>query len=77
MINTSVSPVEIGTNVRMGDCEPLDLRRGEGFEDGVCAGSNLNFEISNVEDFEESREQNKVYIVSEEDDRSSAPPELR
>jgi hypothetical protein len=67
MINTSASPVEIGKNVRIGDWKPLD---------GVCAGSNSDFDISDVEDSEESREQNKVYTVSKEDDRSSAPPEL-
>jgi hypothetical protein len=37
----------------------------------------LDFEISDVEDSEESRELNRVYTVSEQDDRSSAPPELR
>jgi hypothetical protein len=77
MINASASPVEIGKNVRTRDWEPLDLRRGEESENEVCADSNSDYEITNVEDSEESREQSKVYTVSEEDERSSAPPELR
>jgi hypothetical protein len=63
MINTSASPVEIGKNVRIGDWEPIDLCRSEESENGVCAGSNLDYEISNVEDSEESREQRKCTLL--------------
>jgi hypothetical protein len=71
MVNTSASTVEIGKNVRVGDGEPLELCRDEVVETKVQA----NYEDRDVEDSEEyeSRKQNKVYHVSEADDKASAP----
>jgi hypothetical protein len=75
MINPRNSTVELGKNTKTGEDEQLELRRGEEIENEVRA----NYENSDVENSEEyeSREPNKVYYVSEADDKASATHELR
>ena len=75
IMNTGSSPVEIGKNVKLGDGQPLELRRDEVVENETRAGGE-NFETngSGESDFMETH---RVCNVNDVDDASSTPPELK
>jgi len=72
MINTSVSTIDIGRNVKIGEGEPLELGEAE-----VVTEENLadyrQFDV-NKEGKNDAEETNRVYHVSETDNEVSVPP---
>jgi len=75
IMNTGSSPVEIVKNVKLGDGQPFELRGGGVVENEIRAVGE-NFE-TNGSDKSESVETHAVFNVSEVDDASSTPSELK